>query len=319
MYGAGVLGSLYAARLQASGQEVTLLARGQRRVDVQQHGLVLENVLSGQRSTTRVKVVEELARENAYDWVMVLMRKNQVHSILPLLGAHRHTPNVAFLHNNAAGNQDITAALGTNRVLLGFPGAGGTIEGRVVKYLLIPQQKTTLGELGGERTQRLHELGQALQRAGFAVSVSSNMDAWLKTHVALVTAIAGALYAHGCDPSRLARSPDGVPRMVQGVREGFRVLEALGLPVLPFKLKVLFEWLPFAVPVAYWRRYLDSPTGEYALARHTRAAGDELKQLAGEFRVLRLAAGKPTAVLDELYAQIDQYAATSKSHSKDAK
>lgn len=310
MYGAGVLGSLYAARLQASGREVTLLARGQRLVDVQQHGLVLENVLSGRRSTTRVGVVEQLAREDGYDWVMVLMRKNQVDSILPLLGAHRHTPNVAFLHNNAAGHEDIAAALGTNRVLLGFPGAGGTIEDGVVKYLLIPQQKTTLGELDGKRTPRLHEFAQALQRAGFAVSVSSNMDAWLKTHVAFITATAGALYAHGCNPSQLARSPHGVPHMVQGVREGFRVLEALGLPVLPFKLKVLFDWLPFAVPVAYWRRYLDSPMGEYALARHTRAAGDELKLLADEFRVLSLAAGKPTPALDDLYTQIYQYAAT---------
>jgi 2-dehydropantoate 2-reductase len=309
VYGAGVLGSLYGARLQAAGQDVTLLARGQRRADLQQHGVMLENVVSGQRSTTRVKLVEELARGDAYDWVMVLMRKNQVRSILPILGAHRRTPNVAFLHNNAAGFREMIAFLGTNRVLLGFPGAGGTIEGPVVKYLLIPQQKTTLGELGGVRAQRLHELAQALRQAGFAVSVSRNMDAWLKTHVALVTAIAGALYAYGCDASRLARSPEGVPLMVQGVREGFRVLQALGLPVLPFKLWVLFEWLPRAVPVAYWRRYLASQMGEYALARHTRAAGDELKQLADEFRVLKLAAGQPTPALDQLYGYIDQCAA----------
>ncbi len=197
----------------------------------------------------------------------------------------------------------------TSRVLLGFPGAGGAIEGPVVKYLLIPQQKTTLGELSGERTQRLHELAQALQRAGFAVSVSFNMDAWLKTHVALVTAIAGALYAYGCDPCQLARSPDGVPLMVQGVREGFRGLQALGLPVLPFKLRVLFQWLPLAVPVVYWRRYLNSRMGEYALARHTRVAGDELKQLTDEFRVLKLTAGEPTPALDQLYGHIDQHAA----------
>jgi 2-dehydropantoate 2-reductase len=313
VYGAGVLGSLYGARLQAAGQDVTLLARGQRRADLQQHGVVLENVLTRQRSTTRVKVVEELAREDAYDWVMALMRKNQVRSILPILGAHRHTPNVAFLHNNAAGPKDMTAALGMHRVLLGFPGAGGTIEGPVVKYLLIPQQKTTLGELSGERTQRLHEFAQALQWAGFAVSVSFNMDAWLKTHVALVTAIAGALYAHGCDPCQLARSSDGVPLMVQGVREGFRVLQALGLPVLPFKLQVLFQWLPRAVPIVYWRRYLNSQMGEYALARHTRVAGDELKQLAGEFRVLKLTAGEPTPALDQLYGHIDQYASRTGS------
>jgi ketopantoate reductase len=34
IYGTGVLGSLYAARLHAAGHTVTLLARGQRLVDL---------------------------------------------------------------------------------------------------------------------------------------------------------------------------------------------------------------------------------------------------------------------------------------------
>ncbi len=47
VYGAGVIGTLYAARLQESGQQVTLLARGQRLADVRRHGLTLEDVASG--------------------------------------------------------------------------------------------------------------------------------------------------------------------------------------------------------------------------------------------------------------------------------
>ncbi len=42
-YGAGVLGSLYAARLQEAGQEVSILARGQRLADIREHGIVLED------------------------------------------------------------------------------------------------------------------------------------------------------------------------------------------------------------------------------------------------------------------------------------
>ncbi len=41
-YGAGVLGSLYAARLQEARQEVSILARGQRLADIREHGIVLE-------------------------------------------------------------------------------------------------------------------------------------------------------------------------------------------------------------------------------------------------------------------------------------
>ena len=42
-YGAGVLGSLYAARLQETGQEVSILARGQRLADIREYGIVLED------------------------------------------------------------------------------------------------------------------------------------------------------------------------------------------------------------------------------------------------------------------------------------
>ena len=45
VYGAGVLGTLYAARLQDGGQDVSLVARGQRLADLRQHGLVLENMI----------------------------------------------------------------------------------------------------------------------------------------------------------------------------------------------------------------------------------------------------------------------------------
>lgn len=42
VYGAGVLGSLYAARLQQSGCNVSILARGQRLAELREHGIVLE-------------------------------------------------------------------------------------------------------------------------------------------------------------------------------------------------------------------------------------------------------------------------------------
>ena len=45
--GAGILGSLYGARLKQSGQDVTILARGQRLAELLNHGIVLENGTTG--------------------------------------------------------------------------------------------------------------------------------------------------------------------------------------------------------------------------------------------------------------------------------
>lgn len=65
VYGAGVLGSLYAARLQEAGHAVALLARGPRRADLQAHGIVLDDAQTGRRTTTYVRVVDALARTAA--------------------------------------------------------------------------------------------------------------------------------------------------------------------------------------------------------------------------------------------------------------
>ena len=44
--------------------------------------------------------------------------------------------------NNPVGSNDLVSALGQDRVLLGFPGAGGTADGHTVRYALISQQPT---------------------------------------------------------------------------------------------------------------------------------------------------------------------------------
>ena len=59
--GAGVIGSVYAGRLLEAGHDVVLLARGPRLVDLQTHGLILQDAESGNRSVLPVRSVSEPA------------------------------------------------------------------------------------------------------------------------------------------------------------------------------------------------------------------------------------------------------------------
>src|ERR1700730_16791266 len=106
--------------------------------------------------------------------------------------------------NNPTGTTDLAQALGRDRVLLGFPGAGGTRDGHLVRYAMIAQQPTTLGELDGQRTVRLRTLAEALRERGFPTKISHDMDAWLKAHAFFVTAVSGAIYMAGGDCHRLS-------------------------------------------------------------------------------------------------------------------
>ena len=56
--GAGIIGTIYAARLQAGGHCVTVLARGTRLADIRRHGLVLQDMVGRDRSTTLVDATE---------------------------------------------------------------------------------------------------------------------------------------------------------------------------------------------------------------------------------------------------------------------
>ncbi len=307
VYGAGVLGTLYAVRLLQHGQDVTLLARNRRLAHLRDRGAILEEAIEGKSDVSRVPLTEELTGKDFYDVVLVAIRKNQLESVLPVLAANLRVPTFLFFHNNAEGWDRLAERLGRQRVLLGFPGASGDFDGDVVRYCLIPEQRTTIGEIDGSITPRLHVIADSFQKAGFPVSISRHMDAWLKTHAFLITAVAGAVYGAGGSTSRLAQESNSLKCMVNGVREGFRVLRSLRFRVEPLKLKILFEWLPSRVPVTYWSHYFSSPLAEIAFARHALAAADEMRCLVGECRVLVSRSQMPTAALDELWAQIDRY------------
>ena len=309
VYGAGVQGSLYAARLAESGHDVTLLARGVRFTELRQRGIMLEDVLTGLTTTTVLPFVERLESGDAFDIVLIPVRREQVESVLPVLAAAKKVPVFCFMHNHAGGSTSLAKAVGVDRVLLGFPGAGGArSDDGVVRYGLIAQQPTTIGELDGRITPRLKRVADALRGAGFRTALSRHMDAWLTAHAVFVTALSGALYRHGGDPAKVAAAREDVALFVRAVREGFGALGPSGLSHPPTNLRAIFEWLPMWVGVTYWRRYFAGPAADHYFGRHARAASGEMRALTDDLRAL-LPAPDSVPSLRALWAAVDAYAA----------
>jgi len=304
VYGAGVIGSFNAARLEAAGHEVALLARGPRLADLREHGVVLENARSGERTTTEVPLVDALAPDDAYDLVLVTLRRNQVPAILPALAANARTPIVLFLGNNAAGADEWVAALGRERVLLGQANLGGVREGHVVRYLWARWLPLEFSELDDRRTARTAAIEDAFRLAGISARTTKHQDASLKTHAASLVPIAGALYWAGGDVRRLAHARRALRLWVRATREGLRALERLGIPIVPPALRVV-EWIPESLLAFGMGRFLDTELAVVGLGGHGNAAPDEMKELADEFRDLLRRAGLPSPACDRLYAHID--------------
>ena len=308
VYGAGVLGSLYAARLKKSGHDVTVLARGKRFDEIEAHGLVLEHALKGTRSVTPVAVTKELRPDDAYDLVLVVMRHNQVADVLPSLAANRKSALVVFMVNNPLGYGEWLHAVGPDRLLVGFPGAGGTrVDGVVYYHVVSPLlQPTTFGDPEDGVTGRVRALARVFTRAGFPTAVCADMDAWQKTHVAWVSALANALYMAGGSGEGMAGRGDAARLAVRAIREGFAVLHALGIPVTPQKLRA-FEWVPLPILVAVLRAWARTKHFDTIATRHTLAAFDEMATVSADFQSLARSTSVSTPALDTLHAGLEDW------------
>jgi len=311
--GAGVVGSFNAARLKDVGRDVTLLARGSRFAELRQHGVVLERFGSGERTVTRVPLVEQLAPQDDYDLALVVVRSSQLSSVLPILARNSRIPNVLFLGNHAAGPQDLITALGRERVLLGMANVGGARQDAIVRYLWSRWMAMLFGELEGGPTARTRAIARFFNSSGLPARLIQNPDAYLKTHAAGLPPLAGAAYLVGGTVQQLARTPSAIKLCLESFREALRALRAIGVPVKPAAMR-LIEWLPLGVLSPLMRWLLASRLAARGAQPHLDAAADEMKELTDQFRVILRQANLPSPASDVLFAQVDARFAQDVSH-----
>ncbi|WP_329051938.1 ketopantoate reductase family protein [Amycolatopsis sp. NBC_01488] len=280
VYGAGVTGSLFAARMHEAGHDVSLLARGERLAALRRHDVRLAEEDSPDIKRVGVPVVEHPA--GGYDLIAVFVRAQQIDAVLKSLADVEG--DVLFLFNWAAGAEPLGAVIGHERVLLGFPTDGGTMDGDVVRYRatshLTRLVAMPIGEPDGGITPRLDRIVRALRSAGINAKAKPRMDAWLKTHAAFEVPLGQAVAAAG-GPVALAGDPDAVRGMLRLMR---RNLGALSTPPVPRGFAAL-RTLPEGLLVAVLRRFLRGPTAVHSgLSDTSPAAAAELARLAEQIR-----------------------------------
>lgn len=304
VFGAGVLGSLYAARLKEAGMDVTILARGRRFQFLCENGVVLENGYTEERTVQEVPVIDRIDPDDRWDLVIVSIRKNQIAGALPVLKQAR-SESFLFMGNNVRGPDEFADALGSERVLMGFPGAGGVMEGDVVRYVDSDEGRgsrwgVTIGEITGEPGRRLEGIRELFERASIAAEISPNISAWVTTHSAVVVPIAHALYLVEGGTVELADRPDVLRLLIVAIREGLSVLEALDIPITPKSVRI-YKWTPVWVAATAMRARFSTRMAEIGIQGHALAAQDEMAVLADEYVELLRKVDLPTPALNTLY------------------
>jgi len=285
IFGAGVIGSVYARKLALVGHIVSVLARNKRLTELQLNGLLLSE--NGKEVIkANVAIISELKTDDIYDFILVTLRKDQLKAALSLLSQNQ-SKNFVFMVNTAEGYSDWIGKIGLERVIPAFPGAGGKVENGIVYYSLTSRfvQPTTLGEIDGKVSPRITELVEILRGAGFPTSISKKMDSWQKSHVAMVCPLAYGIYFDGGNNYTFAKNKTAIIQMNKALKETFSFLKKSGIGVEPSKLNLLriapLCVLNFVMPFVFNTKW-----AETVISNHALAARGEMEMLFNDFNLL---------------------------------
>jgi 2-dehydropantoate 2-reductase len=310
IYGAGPIGRVYAYFLQQAGKDVTLLAREMTYRSISENGIVLRDGYTDEIETVKLKTIERLNPTDEFDIVMVAMSKSSRLAVCPVLAENPNLKHLIFVGNDISGFKKYTDLLPPEKILLGFPSAGGGIEDNVLIYVDRDKEKGKrdplyLGELErppGERTRRLKAF---FESADIPVKLVDDMDGWLKYHVAFVAPVAGVYFKCGRDIKAIQRDEDAIRIYIRACREAGNVLRAAGYRKRQPFIFNLYYWVPEGLNVKIFRdKFFGSRFVEVAMGMHAQAIGDELKDLVQEFKDLQAETSVETPHLDHLLSFI---------------
>ncbi len=119
IYGAGVIGSLYAVLLAEAGIETAIYARGKRLKSLKKYGLQFKK--RNQVRTVNVPILEELKLSDRYDFVLLAVREHQLLIALEELRENK-SPTIVTMVNSLDAYDDWEKVCGKGRILPAFSG-----------------------------------------------------------------------------------------------------------------------------------------------------------------------------------------------------
>ena len=280
IYGAGVIGSLYAVYLEQSGCDVAVLARGYRLKELRKKGLLYQK--GSKCIKANITVLDELEPQDRYDYVFLTVRAEQLYAALTAL-KDNISPTVVTMVNSIEDHSKWEAICGKGRILPAFPGAGGSIRDGILHAGLTPRliQPTTFAEINGMRTKRVNTLKQILMRAGIPCQIVPDMHAWQICHLAIVVPLADAYYMADV-PQLVYKDKVIMRKTAQALHDNFVRLKARGDAISPPKLH-LFRLCPVKLVAWILPFVYNSAFGDRFMYQHAMKAKDEMAYLHWAF------------------------------------
>ncbi len=274
IFGAGVLGCNLAKNLFRAEKDVTLLARGKWAEEIRENGLRIKNKFSPRMSVCRVPVVTELAPNDIYDVIFVVVRYTQIESVIDILCVNK-TKNIVFVGNNVRASE-VAALLPNKNVMFAFAlSAGHRESNRVVSMDL---KKITIGQLSDSPSNE-KLIGQIFAGTKYKVVYEPNMKDYFLCHAAFVIPAAFACYKTDGDLKKIKKDNAYLNRLIDANIEGYRAISNAGHEILPKDDKNFESAEYLKTCMRFFKLMCATSLGKICASDHAMNAVDEMSAL----------------------------------------
>ena len=223
IYGAGVIGSLYAVLFAETGYDTSIYARGKRLEFLKKNGLLYKKNQNIRRA--EATILGELSDNDAYDFILLTVRENQLYEALAELKNNKSNIIVTMV-NSLDSYKKWEDIVGKGRILPAFPGAGGSInDDGILDAALTPRmiQPTTFAEISGNKSEKTKQFSKILRHAHIPYQKVVDMHMWQLCHLAMVVPIADAYYEADC-PERAGKDWKIMKKTAKKLKRNFSFL-----------------------------------------------------------------------------------------------
>lgn len=280
IYGAGVIGSLYAVLFSEAGCDTTIYARGKRLETLKNNGLLYKNNKNIKRAKTTV--IGKLADDDIYDFVLLTVRENQLYEALAELKNNK-SDTIVTMVNSLDDYKKWENIVGKGRVLPAFPGAGGSMSDGVLDAALTPKliQPTTFAEISGNTSERAKQFSKILKHSHIPYQQVKDMHMWQLCHLAMVVPIADAYYEADC-PEKAGKEWKTMKKTAERLKRNFCFLKKKCGKLSPCKMNI-FRFLPLPILTIALSVTFESRFGNMFMYQHAMKAPDEMRELHRQF------------------------------------
>jgi 2-dehydropantoate 2-reductase len=302
--GAGALGTVLGAHLARAGEDVTLLARGQRAAYLQEHGATITGLVD---FTVPVRVVTEPQQVQKADVLMVTVKTYDMDAALASV-THLDVGSVLSIQNGVLKNEQLAQTFGWEKVL----GAMAAFSAEVLPTGTVQftiNQGFFLGELPVGISDRVQTLATMLERAGIVAKVTPSIQsiAWSK-YVAWICCMAPAVLTRA-ETYKFLQEAHTASIVAAIVREMTQLATARGIvledvPFFPIKTLGQLAWDDLVTHVRHLGDQFASlaPTQKMSTLQDVeRGKRLEVEETLGYAVRQSAALGLPTPTLDVCY------------------